>query len=70
MASKDFKFSGAYGGNGKKKEKKKYDFDKADKESAERNKNLSKWEQDTIKASRKRTREKYLKAKAKMNKKQ
>ena len=69
MARNDFKFSGAYGGNGKKS-KTKEDFAKANKASEERNKNLSKWEQDTIKASRKRTQEKYLKAKAKMKKKQ
>ena len=56
------KFSGAYGG---KKPKTQKDFDKANKKSEERNKNLSKWEQDTIKASRKRTQERYLKSKMK-----
>lgn len=79
MPKHDFKFSGAYGGgNGKKKEMPKgpklKDFTESNKRSEERNKKLSKWEQDAIREARKRTQARYRKSKMeewkKKNKKQ
>ena len=52
MASSDFKFSGAYGGKKKKEKKSEKDFTQANKDSAERNKNLSDREQKDIAAAR------------------